>query len=385
MFQGNLMLAYLFIKTATLVILFILSLAFLFKVRLIRIKKKKAAFQAKHELYFQYVQAHLDDPGALRIPQGRFGRLELEVFQEKLGEWIDMLTGSHQQKLIDLSEQLELVDMNLKRLKSPFSWRRTAAAYHLGLLRARRAAPHLMRRVRKEKYGPNFVIYARSAAQCTQDGNDLKELMALFAKHNKNAASLAADIFRRSPAAEPGLIEELLQSRDLRLVKIALHCLKGQAFSHLAPTLEMLMDAPDKEVRILASEIFLHSSPVLTRDTMTKMLTHSDGEIRAIAAKAAGLLGTFSCIDMLKQAMLDPDWSVRQNSAKSLAMLGEEGFDALCEIAVHSDDPYSKDMANDVIHEELMKRKTGSGNASTPVSPEIAGKDNVHPYAEEAI
>ena len=358
MFQGNLALAYLFIKIASAVILFILALAFVLKIRLIRMDKKKKEVLKKYEAYFHYVQAHLDGPEPLRKPVGQPTAWELTVISDKFSEWIQMLYGSQQEKLIELSEQMGLVDMNLRLLNSRFSWRRSLAAFRLGKLRSKKAYPFLLKRLLKEKYGADFIICARAAAMCARDSNDLSELAHIFAKQKKNVGMLAADILTSSPQFEPDIVKDWLMSKDFRLLKIALHSLKGHAVAHLAPMLQELTEVQDKEVRILAVERFLYSIPDLTQDIVYKLLNHPDKEVRAITAKAVGMMGDAANIEMLKQAMTDPDWLVKHHSAKSLSMLGEEGFSALCEVAVHSEDAFTRDMANDVIHEEIMAERS---------------------------
>lgn len=364
MFQGSLELAYQFIKIASIVIVVVLAFALLLKARLIYIKKKKDAFTAKHESYFQYLQCDPDDTSVLKKPPGRLSRLELEVIQGKLGEWIDRLKGSHQEKLIALSEELGLVDANMRRLGSKFGWRRVTAAYHLGMLRAKQAAPVLLELARNEKNTVNFLVFARAAALCMEKASDLKQLMERFANQNKPAYSLAADVYTRSPAADSKLLEEMLRSKDIRMVKLAVHCLKGQAYAHLAPNLLKLIDHEDRELRMLAAEAYLHSSPELAQGIVSKLIKHEDEEIRALTARAIGELGNAAYIETLKHAMTDSSWKVRRNSAVSLAMFEEKGFAVLCEVAIHGKDPFSKDMASDVIWEERMKERVMSGDAS---------------------
>src|SRR5690606_4989585 len=70
-------------------------------------------------------------------------------------------------------------------------------------------------------------------------------------------------------------------------------------------------------------------------DTIKKLMADKDWEVRAAVAKSLGSLHAAGSIPLLRNALKDANWWVRNNSAESLAKLGETGFEVLCQIAMN--------------------------------------------------
>jgi HEAT repeat protein len=74
-------------------------------------------------------------------------------------------------------------------------------------------------------------------------------------------------------------------------------------------------------------------------------LTDEQWPVRAMAAQALGRLSAAPAVDALAGCVSDKSWWVRRHAAYALARIGGDGFDALCELAARSDDPYAREMA----------------------------------------
>ncbi|QRG68924.1 HEAT repeat domain-containing protein [Brevibacillus choshinensis] len=337
----------------------ILGLLILFglKLRNIAVEKRTKDCLEKYQDYFVYLQAHGEEEERLKVPYGNVTIGEKQIIQKKLFELMERFTGVHRQKLGWLCEDLGLVDLDLQRLNSAWKWTRVDAAYNLGVMRSRRAVPGLLQLLEKLDYDPSLFIVARAVAKCARNGNDLGEMVRQLVRHRKNCHPLIVDIISETEVETEPLYVALLQEADRDLVEIGLIGLSVHHQSNLEPYLHKLVNAKEKEVRIKAVKLLCKDSRLLTDKRVREFIIHNDWEIRAAVAKAIGSLGLAVYIPILKKAVSDPNWWVCHHSARSLAQLGIEGFQALCEILQENRYGSNVQLAHQVVQEELEKGK----------------------------
>ncbi|MED4956757.1 HEAT repeat domain-containing protein, partial [Paenibacillus macerans] len=91
--------------------------------------------------------------------------------------------------------------------------------------------------------------------------------------------------------------------------------------------------AAEEDVRTEAVKLYLKASPELKDETIRELMADKSAGVRAAVAKSLGSLQAAGSLPLLRSALKDTNWQVRQNSAESLASLGETGFEVLCQIA----------------------------------------------------
>ncbi|WP_126427002.1 HEAT repeat domain-containing protein [Brevibacillus marinus] len=328
---------------------------FIMRVRHVWVDKKSRQCFAKFQDYFTYLQAHLDEAERLPTPPGRLTKRERNVIEKKLFALLEQLKGVHRDKLMQLCEDLGLVEQDLRRLRSWWKWTRIDAAYHVGTMRSRQAVPVLRQLLKKSGDDSTRLIIAQALARCAQHLDDLREMVRVLTRSGKNCHAFIVEILRDSEIDCTPLFFEFLREKDHNLLKIALLGLSAHALPNVESTLHSLTHADDKEVRMKAVQLLCRDARNLSDAAVRRFLRHQDWEIRAIAAQAIGELGLQAYIPLLKEAVGDPVWWVRSNSAHSLAKLGIEGFTALCEIVREETYGNKKEMALQVIQEELEK------------------------------
>ncbi|MWV45113.1 HEAT repeat domain-containing protein [Paenibacillus sp. HJL G12] len=295
---------------------------------------RREMYEQKHHDYFKYIQAHLEEEGALRLPPGKLKPLERKVIQEKYMEWIEQFKGDYRARLIQLCRDAGFVEADLKALSSVSFGRRLDAAYRLGGMRAEEAVPALLQMLQKGKYNSLSIIIARSIAKSAQKSEDVLEMLRILLSHGKPIHHLAADIMLESGMDASGLLLKLLDDPDPALVKVGLVAMWGQAVPEVMPVLGRLVGSEEKDVRAEAVKLYLSSNPALKDETIVHLMSDRNWEVRAAAAKALGPLHAAGSIPLLVKALQDANWKVRYNSAESLAALGEAGFEALCQAAL---------------------------------------------------
>ncbi|MED4782108.1 HEAT repeat domain-containing protein [Brevibacillus choshinensis] len=355
--QTPLATAYVFLYVLSGVTVLGLLVLFGLKLRNIAAEKRTKLCLEKYQDYFVYLQAHGEEEERLRTPYGEVSMQEKKIIQKKLFELMERFTGVHRRKLAWLCEDLGLVDLDLKRLGCSWKWTRVDAAYNLGVMRSQRAVPGLLQLLEKLDYDPSLFIVARAVAKCARNGNDLGEMVRQLVKHRKNFHPLIVDIISESEVETGPLYVAFLQEADTDLVEIGLIGLSVNNQSNLEPYLHKLVHAKEKEVRIKAVKLMCKDSRLLTDKRVREFFAHQDWEIRAAVAKAIGTLGLAVHIPLLKKAVVDSHWWVCHHSARSLAQLNIEGFQALCEILQEGRFGNHVQLAHQVVQEELAKGK----------------------------
>ena len=68
-----------------------------------------------------------------------------------------------------------------------------------------------------------------------------------------------------------------------------------------------------------------------------------------MVAQALGRLAATPAVDALAACVADRSWWVRHHAAYALMSMGDEGRDALCELAARSEDRYAREMAREAL------------------------------------
>ncbi|WP_106768141.1 HEAT repeat domain-containing protein [Paenibacillus faecalis] len=332
---SNLALAYMFIYICLGLIILGIILLFQMKIKHNTEQKQTAIYKEKHSDYFVYVQAHLYDDVSLEPPPGNLNQWERRVIQDKFIEWIEQFKGDARTKLIDLCKEADLIEPEIRALKSFRFSRRIEAAYRLGGMRAERAVPALEMLLDRTPYGPSAIIIARAIAKSADRPDQIRAMLSKLLSYGKPIHHMAADILLETRLDSADMLCKLMDDPNSELVKVALVAMWGQAVPAVVPVLNRLVRSKQKDVRAEAVKLYLSSNPVLKDETIAQLMNDSEWEVRAAAAKALGQLHAARGIPLLRTALQDESWHVRNSSAESLSMLGEQGFEALCEVAIN--------------------------------------------------
>jgi hypothetical protein len=306
----------------------------LLKLRNLQVERQSLRYALKHQEYFDYVAANLEDDQPLNRPFGTLRPLERKIIQDKLFAWMRQIRGVQRTRLAELCRHMGFEAEQIKRLHSPFRWIQVDAAYNLGVMRSKEACPLLLELQADESFGAPLFIVARAIARSARNINDIRQMVKLIIEHRKDCYELVADILQDVNLDYSAVLIEWLQSEEEDYVKIGLLCLNGQTFLKVDKYLVKLFQSKHKEIRIQAVKVWLKQSVAPKPAMIVDFLAHSDWEIRAQAAKAAGALGSPVFLEPLKVTMEDDFWWVRHYSASSLAKLKESVERPLYEVLI---------------------------------------------------
>ena len=107
--------------------------------------------------------------------------------------------------------------------------------------------------------------------------------------------------------------------------------------------------SPQLELRVASARALGRLGMGEAIPALAMALTDESWPVRAMAAQALGRLSATPTVEALALCVGDRSWWVRHHAAYALAAIGDEGRDALCELAVRSDDPYAREMAREAL------------------------------------
>ncbi|MFZ4452725.1 hypothetical protein [Salibacterium aidingense] len=340
-------------------ILLILMIIFMFLTLSIKVSKKISAKKeekclADFHSYLHYLQVQLDNQAILRPPVKTLSPFEKKVLQNTLLPWVERLKGVYREKLLTLCEDIGLNQYNKKRLQSPWSMVRLDAAYHLGILRDHGATSQLISMLHRSNFDSSVYIIARSIAQTSENPEEIKHLIQYLVINGKQHLHLIADISKESSLDIRPVYVDFLYETHPKLNKIGLIGLQDQVDQELPEIVQSFVHSEDKETKILALQLRMAAMDLTEKD-IHHYLQSPDWEIRNLFADWIGYAGLVQYTELLKERMQESHWIVARTSAKSLARLGEQGFEILCEIAAGLHGEQGKEPAEEYIHEKLKQ------------------------------
>ncbi|RTE08059.1 HEAT repeat domain-containing protein [Paenibacillus whitsoniae] len=330
-----------------------IGIIYAIKLRSIRRRKLNDRFQTKFKDYLTYVQANLDGMEPLRTPPWTMNAVEREAMQERLNDMMDIFSGEQRRKLMQLCLDLGLVHRHLERLSSRSYRVKLDAAYHLGCMRVKEAAPALLDMLKEHGLNSALFVVARAVAKCARGQQDLEAMVQIVLGHNKKCYELIVDMIGESDVDAASLYTGYVSHKNLAYVRIGLTGLTGYTDPAAASAVFRLMDAEQEDIQIQAVGLYLKSSRLLPRNVVSKLLSHPNLDIRRLTIEALADIRNPAYVEAMTASLGDADQRIVYASGKGLLRMGEEGMAALCERAAAAQGTERGQFMQQLIDDEL--------------------------------
>ena len=200
--------------------------------------------------------------------------------------------------------------------------------------------------------GPVSVSLA--AARGLARHHDLKALRWLL-EHpatisNRPLPALSGLLRAFGPGARAMLIAALEQGvPDTRLECACIDALAVSRCRSARGSIAQRLQSPHLELRVAAARALGRLGMGEAIPALVMALTDDSWPVRAMVAQALGRLSATPAVDALAACVADRSWWVRHHAAYALVSMGDEGRDALCELAARSEDRYAREMAREAL------------------------------------
>ncbi len=244
-----------------------------------------------------------------------------------------------------------------RALRDDSPLRRELAARRLGLLPARRSVKALRYALAS---GPELVSFA--SARALAQHHDLAALRWILRKPDVLARrplpSLSGLLRSFGPGARATLIAALEKGIEETRIECAVVDALGVSHCRSArEAIERRVGDTRPEVRVTAVRALGRLDMAESVPVLLAALDDEAWPVRAQAARALGRLKATPAIEALTDRVCDLSWWVRRHAAYALARIGDEGVDALCELAARSPDPYAREMAREALDHGVTRRR----------------------------
>ena len=184
----------------------------------------------------------------------------------------------------------------------------------------------------------------------------LDAIVDTFAKNRRVQQSLYAQIIANAGVPIIPLINNRLKREQNPYVKA--FCYRSLAMLPVvSETVESVaedLSSTNLDLKLAVLLYLCHTSPKASADLFLSLLTASDWEIRAKAAKLLGDVGDESFAPSLEPCLKDREWWVRMNAAEALAKLGAKGISIL-----KKQDPMDDRFAYEIAQQILSTKEGG--------------------------
>lgn len=243
-----------------------------------------------------------------------------DTIAEMLINRIELVAGETRARLCALSEELGLVDMELRRLKRRDPFAKALACKRLGGYRSRRAASEVFAALDV----PMVDVKYHGLLTLAKIG-DLSFFRRAF-KEKRSVVLLSErsliEIIDSFEGDKVALYREMMYYEDEFVSSLFIKSAGNVRCQELADEISAFLASDSFTRRIAALKALGHISDARFVKDIRKALADPDWRIRAIAAKSLGLMGDVESKDVLREALSDPEWWVRHNAAEALVKLG---------------------------------------------------------------
>jgi len=261
------------------------------------------------------------------------------------------------ERLLDWLQQQGMTARWIRDLAARGTWRRSAAAERLAVVRDPDSVPALVRLLDD----PVFDVRMRAAkALGALGGMQARQaLIGALGDESRWSVIRIADLLAEMG---PEVVGELIDAfpglgRGARLATLDLIARLGDA--RVTPFLTGLLDDLDRDIRARAASALGRVGDARAVGGLATALQDAEWPVRAMAAKALGLLGAALAADALAASLRDREWWVRANAAEALCRTQPEGIERLLAM-LDDQDRFARDQALAALENcgELAQRLT---------------------------
>lgn len=295
---------------------------------------------------------------------------EMDTLAASIIEYLKVLRGSEQERLLHLASEVGLLKRYLGMLRSGRRWQRARGAEYLGFLGGAAASGQLSGLLSDEDETVRAVAARALARVGTQEA--ARVLAETLSDPSELTRLRVAENLERVGAEAVRPLVDTLSSEDQRSPILAARVIGNLRNHEAGPALEEIVRG-DREINLRA-QATLALGKIGNPDYVPALLDAAGDEdwpVRAQAANALRMIGDVSAIPTLKELTVDREWWVRLNAARALVNLGDVGEYALVDV-LEGPDRFGRHRAAATLEAQGITRRLVEDLAATSDAGERA-------------
>lgn len=218
-------------------------------------------------------------------------------------------------------------------MRKPGVVRKAESAYHLGMMRSKRAVPSLIEALGSARR-PEVVFSCLNALSKVGTTEALEAVVNHLATAPELETLRVAEVILERKQEFSDYLEQWLErvGTDTGRVILLVNLMGAMKSARSVPVLVGFLKHDDARVRARSAFSLGTIGDFTTCDDLVEAMDDEDAEVRAESAEALGKLQCEDAIPRLEQGLDDQDLSVKMNCAVALSRLGERGRAVLEEV-----------------------------------------------------
>lgn len=318
------------------------------------IDKKKQNFKKEKREYFEeeinkYIFSE-DENDFSKLDAA----LEMEVLEELLLEYSDIISGEGKERLLSISRQTGILGKNLELMHKRSWWKQAMGAYFIGQMEAEEGVPILLEKIDSEK--EELAYIAKRSLIKISGTKYLEQIMEKEVHGSIKTKNRVMSLIDDTEEDIYSTMEKLFERENTFLSIIALESLGNRKDERVIPYIKKYIFNQEKELRISSIKAAMSIGDIGDDEYfwyLLKLETDESWEVRTFFAKLLGIFKRTESVDVLSTLLTDENWHVRFNSGESLLKQGEIGILTLSEMLL-SEDKFASDRAFDIIQRETI-------------------------------
>ncbi len=276
---------------------------------------------------------------------------EKEFFTEFLIYYLETIKGQNWKVICQIFQKAGLVERELEILQTDENnWRCAMAAYRLGQVKAKEALPTLLETVRTDN---NMLAYSAAASilNLEEKESTYETLKFLLSHKSFSEEQFAEIILGHGSLVTSELIDLTSLYEKLPLTRYMIIDFFGYFKTlNAAPFLiKLLKKSKETEEKIRLVKALGNIMSIEAIPTLKNCLKEENPIIRSQAAKALGNFEDEENIHFLAPLLEDRDWWCRNHATIGIMKIGKTGREFLQQKFEETQDPYAKDMINQIL------------------------------------
>jgi HEAT repeat protein len=269
-------------------------------------------------------------------------------------------------KLTYITEEMGFVQADIDRLARARDTRRAESAFHLGIIRSKRAVGPLLEAL--ESGTDQDVVFAcLNALSHIGTPEAIEGVARYLASHRELENVRIAEVMLERPDEFAPYIRRWLEGGrvDARRLDFLLKVVGALGDTSMVEPASGYLGHADPQVRASTARALGLLGDRAACEPLVRAMSDSSAGVRTEAAEALGRIGCLQAHGVLEAGLGDPDISVRRNSAAALMLLGQVGHETLERFAATSEEG-EREAAAEALEAEMVR------NGTEGVKPDVS-------------
>lgn len=225
--------------------------------------------------------------------------LEMEVLEELLLEYSDIISGEGKERILSISKQTGILGKNLELMNKRSWWKQAMGAYFVGQMEAEEGVPILLEKIDSEEEELSYI--AKRSLIKISGTKYLEQIMGKEVHSSIKTKNRVMSLIDETEEDIYPTMEKLFERENAFLSIIALESLGNRKDERVIPYIKKCIFNQEKELRISSIKAAMSIGDIGDDEYFSYLLkleTDESWEVRTFFAKLLGIFKRTESVDV---------------------------------------------------------------------------------------